>query len=413
MHRSFAGRMKPAVDGNRLRNVKKVIAGVELRHLVFDVALAGLVLFLGLKGTIEIGSLSEAAFSRPVDGWHIMFIGLMALPLAVRRIFPTWVFVTILSAWIVDRGLDYPETPASIAVGIAFYTIGAELDRRRSLIIGGISSGILVLWTGIGAAILESVTSVALITTTIVTITPLLLGRERQARKQRVEDLRLRAERAEREREQKAQQAVAEERARIARELHDVVAHQMTVMTLQAEGAKRLATDADPRLADALDTIRTAGHGALAELRRTVGLLRYTDDDADTEPLPSLADLDRLIDQMRSAGVSVEVQVTGEPQDLSDGAELSAYRIVQESLTNAVRHGGPNVNATVTIDYGDEIVQVAVSDDGRGASSASDDESGHGLIGMRERIAVLGGEFEAGPQPGGGYRVEARIPVES
>lgn len=367
---------------------------------------------VGLKATVAIGDASEFGFLRQSDGLHIALIVLMTAPLALRRVYTIPIFFVILGSWIVDRGLDYPDSLAGIGVGIAFYTIGAVLEYRRSLLIGGASAAAVVAWTGIGAAVLESVTSTALITTLIATVTPLLLGREVHERRRRVEELQERAERAEREREQQAKQAVAEERTRIARELHDVVAHQMTVMTVQAEGAKRIAIGADPRLIEALETIRLAGHSALAEMRRTVGLLRASDEDAATEPLPRLTDLDRLVERVRAAGLPVELDVSGTAPVLSDGAELSAYRIVQESLTNAFRHGGPGVTATVSIQYADDRVEVAISDDGRGSSSNTSN-GGHGIVGMRERIAVLGGVFEAGPRPGGGFIVRATIPAES
>lgn len=391
--------MKPA---NRLNS----------REWAFDIAVALIVLVLGLVGTIEIGDTPDNPFTREADAFHFILIGLISLPLIFRRVYPLPVMVVVLGAWIIDRGLDYPDTPGAAGVAIAFYTIGASLDRKQSLRIGGISALVVVGWTLIGAVTLESVHSFSVLTTFVATATPLLLGREMHERRERVEELRRRAERAEQDREERARQAVVEERARIARELHDVVAHQMTVMTLQAEGAIRIADDSDPRVVEALETIRVAGHRALAEMRRTVGLLRTSDDAAATEPLPRLTDLDKLISQMRDAGVPVEMDVTGNQRPLSDGAELSAYRVVQESLTNAIRHGGPDVTAKVSIDYGDDRLDVSVADDGRGSSANSTDTGGHGIIGMRERIAVLGGEFEAGPKTGGGYLVHATIPVE-
>jgi signal transduction histidine kinase len=187
----------------------------------------------------------------------------------------------------------------------------------------------------------------------------------------------------------------------------------MTVMTLQAEGAKRIAEGSDPRVLEALETISQAGHGALAEMRRMVGLLRRPEDESETEPLPTLANLDHLVETVRAAGMPVDLKVSGKVRTLSEAKELSAYRIVQESLTNAVRHGGPEVRATVTLDYGNDQLDVQVVDDGRGASARSDGEGGHGIVGMRERIAVLGGEFAAGPNHGGGFRVHATIPAES
>jgi signal transduction histidine kinase len=247
----------------------------------------------------------------------------------------------------------------------------------------------------------------------VITVTPLLLGREAHQRRRHVQDLREELGRAERDREEKARRAVAEERTRIARELHDVVAHQMTVMTLQAEGARRIADGSDPRVVDALETISDAGHRALAEMRKTVGLLRVPEDESETKPLPRLSDVEQLVETVRAAGLPVDLEIEGEVRQLAEGTELSAYRIVQESLTNSIRHGGPEVSAKVTIEYAEDHLDVLVLDDGRGASADPGDGVGHGIIGMRERIAVLGGDFDAGPHAGGGYEVRASIPVES
>lgn len=397
------------------RNISHVTPEKKLtaRQWAFDALLAGIVLMLGLLEVVRFENDAGVGFTREADWLHYALIALMALPLVFRRVYPIPVMVVILGSWAIDRGLDYPESPAAIGVAIAFYTIGAELDRRQSLLVGGISSALITGWTSIGVVSLESVTLAALFNTLIATLTPLLVGREIHERRLRVEELRQRAERAEQEREERARQAVLDERSRIARELHDVVAHQMTVMTIQAEGAKRIASNSDPRVVEALETISTAGHSALSEMRRTVGLLRDNSTDADTQPLPRLTDIEDLIERTQAAGVQVDVAITGQHRPLSDGSELAAYRIVQESLTNVIRHAGPDVSVNVSIAYGSDSLDVAVSDDGRGAASNGGDGGGHGLIGMRERVAVLGGEFEAGPKAGGGYLVHATIPVDS
>jgi signal transduction histidine kinase len=296
---------------------------------------------------------------------------------------------------------------------VAFYTIGTELPRRRSFYIGGLSALFVLFWTILGTLVLESVTAVSIATTTIATVTPFLIGREMRTRRERAEELRQKVADAEREREESARRAVEAERARIARELHDVVAHQMTVMTIQAEGARRIADGADPRVLEALDTIKATGHSALAEMRRVVGLLRETEGAAELAPLPRLEDLTSLVEQVRSAGVAVDLTIGGDARPLADGVELSAFRIIQESLTNAVQHGGPGVSAEVTVNYGDDSLDVRVDDDGRGAAAAPSNGGGNGLVGMRERVAVLGGSLEAGAKPGGGYRVHASIPYQS
>jgi signal transduction histidine kinase len=273
---------------------------------------------------------------------------------------------------------------------------------------------LIVAFTLFGAAILESVGTAAVFSTIISTVTPLLIGREMHERRQHVDELRERAELAEREREEEARRAVADERVRIARELHDVVAHQMSVMTLQADGARRVADGSDPRVIVALETIRETGHRGLEEMRRMVGLLRtQAESEPPTEPLPGLGDVEPLVAQVRGAGVPVDLMIDGQVRPLPESTELSAYRIIQESLTNAVQHGGPNVTTRVRVEYGESHLDIVVEDDGRGAAAVSGSSPGHGLVGMRERVAVLGGEFSANPKPGGGYRVRARIPVET
>ena len=404
--------MVPGRFGLSIDSVK-LFEKIQPRHLALDALIAAGFLTVGLIGQARIDPEVAAFFSRESDAFNILLIVLMTVPLALRRVYPTSVFFIIVAAWVAERLLDYPETLAVVATAIAFYTIGAELPRRKSARIGGGTALFIVGFTTIGVLALESVTGASLITGVISTVTPLLLGREVHERRRRVEELRERAERAERDREEEARRAVADERARIARELHDVVAHQMTVITLQAEGARRIADGADPRVVEALETISDAGHSALNEMRRTVELLRAPEDESDTKPLPRLRDVEDLAETIRVAGMPVDLEIEGDVRPLAEGTELSAYRIVQESLTNSVRHGGPEVTAQVKIEYGEDHLDVLILDDGRGGSADTGDGVGHGIIGMRERIAVLGGEFSAGPHTGGGYEVHASIPVET
>ena len=403
----------PTIPSSLTIEYVKLFKEVRPTHLAFDALIAAGTLTLALVSRLAIHPDIAAAFSREFDGLQLFLIILMTVPLVLRRVYPTAVFFVILAAWVTERSLDYPETLAGIGVVIAFYTIGAELSRRSSLRIGGITALFIVGWTGIGVLTLASVTGVSLLTTVISTVTPLLLGREVHERRRRVEELRERVERAEHDREEKARRAVVDERTRIARDLHDVVAHQMTVMTLQAEGARRVADGSDPRVVKALETISDAGHSALTEMRRMVGLLRAPEEESETEPLPRLADVEHLVEKVRAAGVPVDLDVEGDVRRLAEGTELSAYRIVQESLTNSVRHGGPDVTAKVAIEYKEDHLDVLILDYGRGASTDTGDGVGHGIVGMRERIAVLGGEFSAGPKKGGGYQVHAVIPIES
>ncbi len=221
--------------------------------------------------------------------------------------------------------------------------------------------------------------------------------------------MRIRRERErlfERERDERARAAVAEERTRIARELHDVVAHAISVIVLQARGARHSLVDNPADARHAIDAIERTGSQALAEMRRLLAILR-TDEAATLAPQPSLNQLDALAGEVRAAGLPVEVRVEGEPRELSPGVDASAYRIAQEALTNALKHAG-RARAVVTVRYGAQALELEVADDGVGATNG---DGGHGLIGMRERSAVFGGTIEAGPRRGGGYVVHARLPL--
>ncbi|HSR46343.1 MAG TPA: sensor histidine kinase [Acidimicrobiia bacterium] len=384
----------------------------RLPPFVIDLLIAVGLLWLALVNRAEIEMLAEDIFTRDSDSFNTFLIVMQTIPLVLRRRYPQTVLFVLLGAFAVDRVLDYPSTFASAGMVLAFHSIGSELPRRRSAQLGFSLVGAVVVFTGLGAATLESVGFEDVVSTGLMIAVPLALGREVHQRRLRTQELEDRAERAERERESRAAQAVAEERSRIARELHDVVAHQMAVMTLQAEGARRLAGDADPRVAEALDTIRQTGHYALDEMRSMVGLLRSVPDDGTAElaPQPGLADLDRLVEQMRDAGLEVQLERRGAHRPLPGGLDLHAYRIVQESLTNALKHAGPGSRAQVCVDYGEEVLELEINDDGRGGNGSREAGGGHGLIGMRERVALLNGELTAGPVHNG-FRVRATLPV--
>jgi signal transduction histidine kinase len=201
-----------------------------------------------------------------------------------------------------------------------------------------------------------------------------------------------------------ADKAVTDERLRIARELHDVVAHAMSVVTVQSGVAAHVIDSQPAEAKRMLENIRVTSHEALDEMRRLLGVLRGT---ADLAPAPSLHDIDELAGSLRESGVPVTITVHGDATGLPGGVDLTAYRIVQEALTNVLKHAGP-ASAEVRVDYAPGLVVVEVTDDGRGATSNGD--SGHGLLGMRERVAVFGGDLVAGPKPGGGFRVRATLP---
>ena len=217
-----------------------------------------------------------------------------------------------------------------------------------------------------------------------------------------------RADRAERERELRAREAVVDERSRIARELHDVVAHDVSVMVVQAQGAARVLEGEQPEVREALAAIETTGRAAVDEMRRLLGVLRRSDEEIALAPQPSLSRLDALVAGVREAGLPVELEVLGDPAPLPPGVDLSAYRIVQEALTNALKHAGP-AQARVVVRYRPDAVELEVSDDGAGAPGALG--TGHGLVGMRERVALYGGDLQAGQRGEGGWALRARLPL--
>ena len=218
----------------------------------------------------------------------------------------------------------------------------------------------------------------------------------------------------EREQAEQARRAVVDERARIARELHDVVAHNVSVMVVQS-GAARRTIERDPeRAREVLTSVESTGRQALDEMRRLLGVLRTEDEATDLRaPQPSVSHLDALVAQVCDAGLPVKLVVEGEPRPLSSGVDMSAYRIVQEALTNSLKHAGP-AHAHVRVCFGDNDLRLEVTDDGRGiiADDPATNGGGHGLVGMRERVALFGGRLEAGPRTGGGYIVTATLPLE-
>ncbi|GLX20574.1 MULTISPECIES: sensor histidine kinase [Streptomyces] len=228
-----------------------------------------------------------------------------------------------------------------------------------------------------------------------------------------------RNQRLEKEREAQAKVAVAAERARIARELHDVVAHNVSVMVVQADGAAYVMDVAPDQAKEALQTISGTGRQALAEMRRLLGVLRTGEpqESEDYVPQPDVEQIEVLVEQVRAAGLTVDFEVEGAPRRLPSGVELTAYRIVQEALTNTRKHGGPDARASVRLVYFDDGLGLLVEDDGRGAAhelyeDGGADGAGHGLIGMRERIGMVGGTLDAGPRPGGGFRISALLPLK-
>jgi signal transduction histidine kinase len=340
--------------------------------------------------------------------FDVLAILAIVLPLLARRRFPFGAPVAMGVAAALTSFVDQTVVPydgVTFLVGCAaLFLVGSLRDRSQAVTGLAVAEGILAVVvyndprSGVGNFIVGSIIF------TIVWTIAFGVGRKSVE----ADEAKGRAARAEREREERARSAVTEERARIARELHDVVGHSVSVMTVQASAVRRLLRPEQQREREALLIVEQTGREALAEMRRMVGVLRRPEEAPALAPQPSLEHLGKLVEQAREAGLPVDLRVEGEPLPLPAGLDLTAYRLVQEGLTNALKHARAE-RAQVLVRYSDGDIEVTISDDGRGAGSG--DGSGHGLVGMRERVAVYGGELEAGPRPEGGYRLRARLPL--
>jgi signal transduction histidine kinase len=333
----------------------------------------------------------------------VLFV-LVTVPLAWRRRAPVAVLFTVIAAAV---GAAFAIRPSQgpvtsfIALIMAFYSVAANCTERRALAGGGIGLAVAAVLIITGEPGTLSPGSLAIFALAW------LVGWYLRHRRGQFSGLRARAARAEHEREEQARAAVTQERGRIARELHDIVAHSVSVMVIQAQAGQRLIGDA-AQARTAFRAIEASGREALVELRRLLAILRTADDQLAVGPQPGLGSLDSLIDQVREAGLPVEVRIEGQQVPLPPGVDLSAYRIIQEALTNTIKHAGP-AKAEVVLRYDTSALQLEVTDTGTVATPGSG--TGHGLIGMRERITLLGGELVTGTRDEGGYRVRARLPL--
>jgi signal transduction histidine kinase len=378
--------------------------------------LADALLALALAGTAQYEIWVHPLFDDGIPGPRLanaVLLLLITLPLAWRRRAPTAAFALVFTSVVVQIGLiddarsDQPPFEHWIALLVVFYSLGAHAERRRAIVFGALG-GVAVV--GGDLALLLSDEAKLEDTVPAWFMLAAAYGVGFALRGQRIQSTLLanRAERLEREREQKARLAVAEERARIARELHDIVAHAVTVIVVQAQAAQRVLEGEQASAREALGSIETTGREALVEMRRLLGILREGDREFALDPRPSLAQLDVLAERMREAGLPVELHVEGEALPLPPGVDLSAYRIVQEALTNALRHAGP-ASAQVVVRYRPEEIELEITDDGHGPVEGRD--VGHGLVGMRERAALVGGIVESGTNGRRGYTVRARLPA--
>ena len=379
---------------------------MRLSHL--SPARRELLLAVGLSVGVELELAVSGNRWTPARGIAVLLI---AVPLVVRLRFPLTVLGVVLGGIVVDaalggHGRSVPVFPL-IAVLVALYAVGSRTRGMRLGLAAGVTLAAIFAASLLAGADAGGGFAVALLVTT----GGLVIGGALGVLRFESELFDQRASELEREREQLARAAVAEERRRIARELHDVIGHSISVMGVQAGAVRSVLRDDQRRERDALLAVERTGRQAVGEMRRLIGLLR-PDDDGVGDPTPSLRRAEPLVSELRDAGLSVRLSLHGDLSRLSAGVDLAGYRILQEALTNALKHAPrANVEASVTC-TADELA-IEVTDDGSASPENASGHIGHGLLGMRERVSLYGGELVTGPTPTGGFSVRARIPLEA
>ncbi|MEU5880826.1 sensor histidine kinase [Spirillospora sp. NPDC047279] len=403
----------------RIRGLAAFRAWLQSRPQAADAFMAlGLLLLGFVQVFVEDQPKELKAYYVDPDAGHILLVIAITMSLTFRQRHPMTVLAFILACefWITVQ--HYPPTiPDVVAFMIAIYSVAAHRALAISAL-GGllalVSFNVMLILLPMNAGLITYLMDNALV------IGLWVLGRNLRLRRAYFTELEDRAARLERARGTDARAARVEERSRIARELHDVVAHHVSVMTVQAGAARRIL-DRDPGNArEAMTTIEEVGRTALSEMRRIVGVLR-TERDADRAggelaPQPGLGDLGELLDHVRETGLSVQLWIEGEARTPSPGVDVAAFRLIQEALTNTLKHAGPEARAWVRLYYTDDDLTVEIEDDGRGTATImadNGDNPGHGLVGMYERVALYGGELRIGPRVGGGFGVRARFPLEA
>ncbi len=371
-----------------------------------------LVVVLTLAGTglaqVWAGSPGELEGGRSV---HSVLVAGFTLPLLMRRRFAVLVFVTVIaSAWLqleLGGGLGQPF----FAALLGWYSLGAHA-APPSTYVGPTAVGLLIALVDV-PRLRDGAPADEVVPAWFILLAIWGFGRWMQRRAGESAALRERAATAEREQREQAQRAVADERARIARELHDLVAHSMGVIVIQAQGAQRALDGSPERSREALVSIENAGRQGMAELRRLLGLLTETETDRDTNstsPQPGLGQIPDLVERVRSTGLHVDLAIEGQVRPLPPGLELTGYRLVQEAMTNVLKHAAAT-RVEVRVCYETDRLDIDVRDHG-GAAASVESAGGRGLVGMRERVGLYGGSVLTGPLPEGGFSVRARIPLD-
>ncbi len=369
-----------------------------------DCALAAL-LFLAV-----IAGPDQAERSAGRTALVVALAGLVSAPIALRRIYPAAVLAVVEGSVILHMVILGPFVrSAALALAIAVYTVAARLDRRLSMRLAAACAAVnavfvLFLPGQTAAQVLGNV-----LFSVVLVVGSWAIGDNLRTRRAYLAGVVERADRLERDRAQNERRAVQDERVRIARELHDVVAHHVSAISVHAAGAQEIVV-ADPQRAKAaLSAIQQASREALVEMRSMVGVLGADTDSVDA-PQPGLAELSTLVDRGRAAGLEISLFIQGRPPSLGQGVDLSAYRIAQEALTNILKHA-PGAHADIAIRYTPDAVELTVRNDGDGGRAHASSEGGRGLVGMRERVALFNGVLEAGPTAGGGFLVHVVLPT--
>jgi signal transduction histidine kinase len=382
---------------------------------VADLLLALFVTFMQVQGTVARQAADPASVERPLEdlgnlGYVLLIAG--GLVIAFRRRWPTGVFVFTGLISLVYYGLELPDGPGWLSLFVAAYTVTAHGDGRRSLVVAALGTGILSAGWLLAATDIEPRAAIGWVFFRIVaSVMSAAFGESVRSRQVIAAEALDRAVRAERTRDEEARARVDQERLRIAREVHDTVAHAIAVINVQAGVTAHVLDKRPERARETLESIEQSSSQALREMRAILGVLRDGDDRA---PMPGLAQLDELAGSARDAGLDVKLEANAPPAPVPSAVGTAVYRIVQEAITNVIRHVGPT-RVTVTVVCGLAAVEVRVVDQGRTsaapAPATAPDSSGRGIRGMRERCRLLGGELDAGPVPGGGFQVAARLPL--
>jgi signal transduction histidine kinase len=360
----------------------------------------------------EATVLSERSYGDLERLVSVLLMVVATLPLAVRRRFPVTVVATAFGAVVIQQLIVHPagDTPTTLSIPplIALYTVAAHAPGRRALAAASVS--LLVAWIAT-TLISGGVVPWDLVDLASFVAVPVLCGRAVGVHRRQGEQLRTLTTRLERERAALARLAVVEERTRVARDLHDTIAHGLSIMVLQAGGAEQVLTSDPDRARHAVRAIQDNGRSVVDELQRLLAVLRPDEGDGPRAPRPGVGQLDELVAHVRDAGLPVELRFEGRRMRLPVGIDVSTYRIIQEGLTNALKHAGP-VATAVTLRYQPRAVTVEIRNAAGTGHALPTAAGGHGLMGIRERVAMYGGDLEAGPSPAGGYTLQARLPLE-